>query len=201
MQVGAEFPLGCLALHRRNDAVADHKTADVSTTGFFDVFLHHDVGFQAQKGFDHAFGRFARLGQDHTNTLSTFKQFDHQRRAADHVDQVRNIVRAVGKAGHWQADTFARHQLHGAQLVPGAADGHRFVKRVNTHHFKLTQYCRTVESDGGTDTWNHSVEIVAVFPFIVDARRHAVDVHIAVQGIEHFNFMPAEFSGLNQTTR
>ena len=58
---------------------------------------------------------------------------------------------------------------NGAQFVPGTADCHGFVQWVNPHHFKLTQYGGAIEGDGSTDTWDHRIEIVQLFTFIMHA--------------------------------
>ncbi|MNO64593.1 hypothetical protein D3C76_553250 [compost metagenome] len=198
MQVGAELTGLGLALHRRDHLVADHEAADIGAAGFLYVFLHHDVVLQPHEGFEHRFGSLLGFREDHADALGAFQQLDHQRRAANHLDQVRHVVRRVGEAGDRQADTLARQQLQRAQLVPRAGDGHRFVEREHAHHLELAQHRAAVEGHRGADARDHRVEAFQRLAAVVDLRLVAGDVHVGAQGVDHDHFMTARAAGLHQ---
>ncbi len=82
---------------------------------------------QAAKGVDHAFRRLAGFRQHHADALRAFHQLDHQRRAADQLDQIAGVVRRMGEAGDRQIDALPRQQLQRTQLVAGAGNSHGFV--------------------------------------------------------------------------
>ena len=87
----------------------------------------------------------------------SLQQLHHQGRPAHHGDEVGHIVGAVGIAGDGQAYAVTGEQLHGAQLVPGAGDGHRAVEGHGVHHLELAQHGGTVEGDAGPDARDHGV--------------------------------------------
>jgi translocation and assembly module TamA len=88
------------------------------------------------------------LGQHHANALSALNQLYHQRRAADHVDQVAGVIRRVGNAGNRQIDPLPGKQLQGAQFIAGAGNSDRFIQRIAAQQLKLTQRGGAVKCDG-----------------------------------------------------
>ena len=198
MQGGAELASLGLALHRRDHLVADHEAANVGATGFLDVFLDHDVLLEAEEGLDHRLGRLVRFGQYHAHALGAFQHLDHQRCTANHLDQVGNVVRGVGEAGHRQADALARQQLQSAQLVARATDGHRLVERVDAHHLELAQHRAAIEGHRGADARNHRIEAFQRLAAKVDLRLVTGDVHVGAKGVDHLHLMAPLLTGLHQ---
>ena len=200
MQVRAEFAFRALALHGGDNLVADDKAADIGTAGFLDEFLHQDVGFQAHKGFNHRLGRFAGFRQHHTNALGTLQQFDDHRRATHHLQQLRHVVRFVGKPGYRHAHALTGQQLQGTQFVPGTGNGYRFVERKYTHHLELAQYRGAVKRHRGADSRNHHIEVFQHFFVVMDQRVGRRDVHGAMQRVNHLHFMATIDAFLHQAT-
>ncbi|MOA03559.1 hypothetical protein D3C78_1230710 [compost metagenome] len=199
VQVGAKLPRLGLTTHGRHHLATHHHAANVGAIGLADVLLHQDVVVGLDEGLDHALGRLLGLAQHHAYPLGPLQQFHHQRRPADHGDEVGHVVGAVGIAGDGQAYAVAGEQLHGAQLVPGATDGHRAVEGHGIHHLELAQHGGAIEGDAGTDARDHGV-IALQFPsFVVDGGAVGGDVHVAAQGVEHLDLMPARLRHLDQT--
>src|SRR5690554_1597725 len=107
MQIRAEFACLALTLHRGDYLAVDDETADVGAVGLANIFLHQDVGFHPHESLDHADGGGLGFGQHHANALRTFEQLDHQWGAADHLDQILDVVWPVSETGHRQADALA----------------------------------------------------------------------------------------------
>ena len=198
MQVRAKLAGLGLSLHGSDDFVADHQTADVGAAGLLDVFLHHDVGFQPHERLQHRLGGLGGFTHHHANALGAFEQLDYQRRAADHVDQVRDVIRRVSKAGNGQAHALAGQQLQRAQLVTRAGDRHRLVQRKHTHHLELAQHGRAVEGDRCADARNDRVKAFQHFTLVVNGRLVAGDVHISAQRVDDPNFVATLASGFDQ---
>ncbi len=200
MQVGAEFPRLGLTLHRGDDLVANHEAADIGAAGFLDVLLHHDVLLEAHEGLDHRLGGLLGFAEHHADALGAFQHLDHQRGAVDHADQVGDVVRRVGEAGHRQADAAARQQLQGAQLVARAGDGHRLVEREHPLHLELAQHRAAIEGHRGADARDHRVEALQRLAAVVDLRLVTGNVHVRAQRIDHHHFMATLLAGFDQTT-
>ena len=201
VQVGAELALLGAAHHGGNHLFANDETADVGAAGLLDELLHQDVGLEAHERLDHAFGRLLGLRQHHADALGAFQQLDHDRRAADHLDQILDIVRRMGEAAHRQTDALARQQLQRAQLVARTCDGDRLIEREHAHHFELAHHRRAVEGDRSADARDHGIEAGQILATVMDLRLVRGDVHVAAQGIDHLHLMPVLLGGLDQAPR
>lgn len=62
--------------------------------------LSKDVGVQPHECLNDAFGRLVCRGEHHADALSPLQELDHQRCAADYLDQLLNIVGLVGESGY-----------------------------------------------------------------------------------------------------
>ena len=93
MQVGAKIALFRLPLNRRDNLVAHHQATNIPSLRFLNVFLNQNMGVQAAKSVNHTFCRLPCFGKDHANPLCPFYQFYHQRRAADHGNQITGVIR------------------------------------------------------------------------------------------------------------
>ena len=132
-----------------------------------------------------------RFRKHDPHALGAFEELDDERWAADHLDQILDIVGFMRESRDRQADTLAREQLQSSQFIPGAADGDRFVERVNTHHFKLPQHRRAVGGHRRADAGDHGIELFMAPSLVVDARAMGGDIHVAAQYIEGPHFMVA----------
>ena len=156
------------------------------------------MGIQPAKGVDHTFRRLAGFRQHHPDTLRAFHQLDHQRRAADQLDQVASVVRRMGKAGDRQIDALPRQQLQRTQLIASAGNGHGFVERVAAKQLELAQHRGAVKGDGGADARDHRVITLQLAAAIVNGRRRRVDVHITGKRIDDIDAVPAIFRRFTQ---
>ncbi len=199
VQVGAKLPRLGLAAHGGHHLAVDHQAADIGAVGLADVLLHQDVVVGLDKGLDDALGGLLGLAQHHANPLGALQQLHHQGGAPHHGDEIRYVVGAVGIAGHRQADAVTGEQLHGAQLVPGAGDGHRAVESHGAHHLELAQHGGAIEGDAGTDARDHGVIALQLPSFVMDGGAVGGDVHVAAQGVEHLDLVPTGPGHLDQT--
>ena len=107
MQVGAKFALRALPFHRGNHPVADHEAAQIRPACFLDEFLYQDTDLGAAECLDYGFGGLLRFSQDNADALCAFQQFDHDRRAADFLDNFFHLLGVVGEYGYRQTDPAA----------------------------------------------------------------------------------------------
>ncbi|CSA23880.1 Uncharacterised protein [Vibrio cholerae] len=61
-----------MALHRCNHFITNHKAANIRTACFFDVLLHHDIGFESHERFNNTFRRSTGFCQYHADALCAF---------------------------------------------------------------------------------------------------------------------------------
>ncbi len=189
VQVGAKLPGLGLTAHGRHHLAVDHQAADVGAVGLADILLHQYVVVGLDKGLDYALGGLLGLAQHHADPLGALQQLHHQGGTAHHGDKVGHVMGAVGIAGHRQADPVARQQLHGPQLVAGAADGHRAVEGQGVHHLELAQHGGAIGGDAGPDPRDHGVITLQLPPLVVNGGVVGGDVHVTTQGVEHLDLV------------
>ena len=107
-----------------------------------------------------ALGGLAGFAEHDPHALGSFEELHHERRTADHLDEIRYVVRRVREARDRQPDVAAREQLHGAELVARTRDGDGLVDGIDAHHLELSHHGRAVEGDGRADARHDGVEVV-----------------------------------------
>ena len=145
------------ALDGTDNLARHHEGADVAAARLADELLHHDVDVGGGESLDDRLGRALGLRQDHAHALRALEQLDDDGDAADLLDHVLGLARAVGEGGDGQADAFAGQDLQGAQLVARAADGDALVQGIDALHLELAQHREAVVGDGGADARDHRV--------------------------------------------
>ena len=138
--------------------------------------------------------------EHHADALGAFEQFDHERRAAAHLDELAGGVRVVGEAGDRQADAAFREDLQRAQLVARAGDGDRVVEREDVHHLELPDHGIAVKRVPGGDARDHRVchEFLAIDE---NPRFARGDVHVTAEVIDHADFVAAGLGGVDERRR
>jgi hypothetical protein len=158
-----------------------------------------DVGLEAFEGVDEVFSGLVAFGENDADALCAFQQFNHERRAADHFNEVLGVELGVCEAGPRDIDVFRAEHLERAEFILCAADGDGAVQAVGALHFELAQNRHGVKGEGGTNARNDGVKALEDFAAaIVDFRLARGDVHIAVADRDEMHLVAAVAAGLHQ---
>jgi hypothetical protein len=169
----------------------DDEAAQIAPPRFGDEPLDEKVRAEVAERVDDAFGRLAVFRKDDAEALRAFKELDHDRGGADELEEIVGVVRNVGHAGRGHGNPRVAQALEGEEFVAGAEERVAVVETGHAGGFELTDHGRAVEGDRNPDAGDDTVDRSERAAAVMDLACRGTDPHVAAQGIEDANAMPA----------
>ena len=187
------------APHGRDHAVADDEGTDVPPATLAHEPLDQHVLVRRVQRLDDRLGHLDLGGEDDADALSALEQLDHDRGAAHPLDRRPHVGPVAHEGGLRHGDVVPGQDLRRPQLVAGARDAVRGVRRVDIHLLELAHHGRAEVGDRVADARQDRVVVAERLAAVLQVGVIPGEVDREAQGVENPHLVAPLGCGRAQT--